>query len=186
VRPEVAEPSRVPGAPRERGHAVLDRERQDRFLDAIDARDMRRLAVRGRPVAALRPPPAPEHGGRHDADLDDTGGFERDQRRPHRDAARVVPRAVDRVEYPASRAATRSAPLLAEDRVVGPLVGEEPPELSLDRAVRLGHRRQVWLRLDRKLRAEARQRDRVRRIGQVQREIEVGAHRADTNAASRG
>ena len=104
------------------------------------------------------------------------------ERRPHRDAARVVPRPVDRVDDPATRARADHAVLFAEDRVVRALLGEYAAQFDLDGAVGLGDRRQVRLRLDRQPGAKVRQRDRVGRVGESKRELEVGAHGADPTA----
>ena len=134
------------------------------------------------PCPPLRPPAARSAGADTTPTWTTPPRLERDQRRPDRDAARVVPGAVDRVDDPAARAGAGGALLLAEDRIVGALVGEQPSELGLDGAIGLGHRGEVGLRLDGEAGAEARQRDRVGRIGESQREIEVGAHGADTSA----
>ena len=120
VRPEVAEAARVPRAPRERRHVVLDRERENGLLDSGDRRDVHGLAVRERTGPALGPPAASKRRRRDDADSHDRVLLERDQRRPHRDPARVVARPVDRVDDPATRARADRALLLTEDRVVGP------------------------------------------------------------------
>ena len=92
------------------------------LLDGRDRGDVDPLSVRERSCSALGPPatcraraPRRRRARRRRSIL------ERDQRRPDRDAARVVPRAVDRVDDPAPRAPARGALLLAQDRVVRPL-----------------------------------------------------------------
>ena len=63
----------------------------------------------------------------------------------------------------------------------GPLAREALADRLLDRAVGLGHRRPVGLRLDEQVaRAKAAERDRIGRIGERESEGEVGAHRAPT------
>ena len=66
------------------------------------------------------------------------------------------------------------AELLAEDRVAGPLGREPLAQRQLDRPVGLGHRRQVGLGLDHQVGGpEARDRDRVGDVGELEREREV-------------
>ena len=79
-------------------------------------RDADRRAVEERAAAARRPPALPERGRRDDADDDLAVALERDQRRPDRQPARVLLRAVDRVEPPAD-VRLLDAELLAGDRL---------------------------------------------------------------------
>ena len=68
----------------------------------------------------------------------------------------------------------RGAVLLADDRVPRTDRGEPLPQRPLDRAVGLGDRGQVRLRLDDEIvRAIAGERDRVGEIGQLERKREV-------------
>ena len=90
----------------------------------------RSIPRRRTPLIPARPTSAAERGRRHHSELHDAVLLERDQRRPDRDPAGVVPRAVDRVEDPATRAGACSALLLSEDRVVGALLREDPAELD--------------------------------------------------------
>ena len=120
-----------------------------------------------------------ERRRRDDAEHDVPVLLERDQRRPHGNPARVVPRPVDRVDDPPAPSRAGRALLLAEDRVAAALGAEHRPQLVLDLAVGLRHRRQVGLRLDDEVTgAEARERDRVRRVREPQRELEIRAHLA--------
>ncbi len=149
------------------------------MLDVADAGDLDRIAVDERARSSLRPPAPAERGGRDDAELDDAVNLERDQGRPDRDPARVVPGAVDRVDDPAAAGSCGDAELLAEHAVLGALAGEALAERLLDRPVGLGHRRPVRLRLDEQVaRAKAAERDRIGRIGEREGEREVGAHRS--------
>ena len=76
-----------------------------------------------------------------------------------------------------ARARAALALLLAEHRVAPPLDREDRPQLRLDCAVGLRHRRRVRFRLhDEIAGAEAGQRDRVGGVRQAEREIEVRAH----------
>jgi hypothetical protein len=118
-----------------------------------------------------------ERGRRHDAQHDPPAFLEGDQARPHRDAARVVARAVDRVDQPASPPRAGLAALLAEDRVAAPLRPEDRAELVLDRLVCLGHRRPVGLRVNDEVTGpEAAERDRVGGVREPQRELEIRGH----------
>ena len=67
--------------------------------------------------------------------------------------------------------------LLAEYAVLGPLRLDAPEEGALDGAIGVGDRRQVGLRLDAQVeRAEARKRDRVGEVGQLEREGQIRVH----------
>ena len=121
--------------------------------------------------------------GRHDAELHDAFRFERDEGRPDRDAARVVARAVDRIDEPAARARALGALLFSQDRVAGAFVGEDAAKLGFDRAIRLGHRSKVGLRLDASPERKRRKRECVGSVGESERELEVGAHASDPSAA---
>ena len=105
--------------------------------------------------------------------------LEREQRRPHRDAANVVLRPVDRIDDPAHLAAV-VASLLAEHALPGPFAGDERPDRLLGRTVRLRHRRQIGLRLHPQVEsAKPPERDRVRGVRRPMREGEIGAHARD-------
>ena len=107
--------------------------------------------------------------------------LEREQRRPHGDSTHVVLRPVDRVDDPAasSGAGVGLPVLLAQDRVAGVELGEPRADRLLSRAVRLGDRRQVRLRVHHEvLREEPIHRDRVCDIRQGERKVEIGGHAA--------
>ena len=84
----------------------------------------------GAPFANAPPPRTahqvrPSAGAEHDPDAHLAVLLEREQRRPHRDAAHVVLGAVDRVDDPAPARQRPSTPeLLAQDRVAGPRPAE--------------------------------------------------------------
>src|SRR6185436_18412223 len=119
-----------------------------RVLGPAYRRDVDDVAPGVRAPATLGPPAAMERGLRDDAEHDAAVLLERDQGRPDGNAARVVPRPVDRVDDPPSPARAGRALLLAEDRVAAALGAEHRPQLVLDLAVGLRHRRQVGLGLD--------------------------------------
>src|SRR5205085_7089008 len=83
--------------PRERARA---RVAERRVLDPTDPGDADRASVREGAAAAGRPPAVAERRRGGDGDREVAVPLERDQRRPDRDPAHVVPRAVDRVDYP--------------------------------------------------------------------------------------
>ena len=125
------------------------------------------------------PPPRSAHqrwpsaGADDDADDDLAVALERDQRRPDRQPARVLLRAVDRVEPPAD-VSLLDAELLACDRLAA-VARDARAQRLLDRAVRLRHRRQVRLRLDAEVeRAVVPHREDVRLVGERERVLEVG------------
>ena len=158
-----ARPARRPGAVErveERASSIRARGRRGR-------RAVREGALAARPPTSAGRAPAPRR--RRDAVL-----LERDQRRPERDPAHVVPGAVDRVEDPA-RPVARRAVLLADHPVPGPLVLDPLSQRALDGAVGLGDRRQVGLRLDAEVRApEPSERDRVGVVREREGEGELG------------
>ena len=175
VLPEVAEAARRPRALREAeeaGPVAAQRGvREDSVFDAGDAGDAQRAPVREGALAAGRPPPLPERRRRHDRDA----SFERDQRGEERDPADVVLRRVDRVDHPV---ALLAALLLAEHRLARPLAPDPLAQRLLDRAVGLGHGGQVGLGLDVQVGGpEARERDRVGDVGELQGEREIRLHR---------
>ena len=181
VGPEVAVAPRVPGVPRERRDRLLEREREHGILDLAYCRDADAIVVDPGPSSPLGVPAAMERRRRDDTEQDLPVLLQRDQGRPHRDPPRVVARAVDRVDDPASAAACRGAELLPEQPVVGTLFREPLSDRRLDGTVGLGHGRQVGLRLDVQIPgAEAPERDRVRRVGEREGQCKVGAHRAPT------
>jgi hypothetical protein len=119
-----------------------------------------------------------EGGCRDDTELDATLNLEGDQARPYRDAPRVVARAVDRVDQPTPAPGTRRARLLAEDRVTASLLVEDVAKLRFDGAIGLGHGRPIGLGLDDEITGtEPMEGDRVGRVREPQRELEVRAHR---------
>ena len=75
--------------------------------------------------------------------------------------------------------------LLAEHGVLGPRLGEQPPQLGLDLTVGFRDGSQVGFRLDRELRAEVGERDCVGSVGQREGQLEVGSHVPD-HSCSRG
>ena len=100
--------------------------------------------------------------------------LERDQRRPDRDPAHEVSRAVDRIDDPA-RGRLVPAALLAEETLARPLLGDHRPQRLLHRAIGVGDGRQVELRVDAEVGgAETRQRKRVGEVGELVREGEIG------------
>ena len=109
-------------------------------------------------------------------DVDPAVALEREQRRPRRDAAHVVPRAVDRVDDPA-RGAAVVAELLAEHALAVRARATRSRMASSAARSASRDRRQVGLRLDSQVeRAEPRERDRVGGIGKLVREAKIGAH----------
>ena len=177
VAPEVPVPAGVPGAPGEAGDGLLEGEAEHGVLRMPHGRDVDTVAAGVRAAAALRPPAAVERRCRDDAEDDAAVLLERDEGGPDGDPARVVPRAVDRVDDPAPPSGARRALLLAEDRIAAALLAEHRADLVLDGAVGFGHRRQVGLRLDDEVaRPEAAERDRIRRVREPKRELEVRAH----------
>jgi hypothetical protein len=165
----------MPAAVRELGQRLLEREAEDSVLDPLHAGDVDRLAACVRAGAAHGPPAPPECRGGDDPEPQRTPLLERDQRRPDRNPTGVVARAVDRVDDPAALAGAARPELLAEDAVGGPGRGETCAQVALDGAVGLGDGRQVGLRLDGEVGGpEARQRDRVGRVRELEREREVG------------
>jgi hypothetical protein len=130
------------------------------------------VAVRA--LAARRPPALAERRRGGDPDNRPAVSLERDQRRPDRDPADEVPRAVDRVDDPA-RGGLLAAALFAEEALARPTLRDRGPQRLLDRTVGVRDRRQVGLLIDAQVRgAEARQRERVGEVGELVREGEVG------------
>ena len=148
VRPEVAVAARVPRVPSQRRDRLLERERQHSVLDLPHRGDADTVVVHPGTATALGVPAAVKGGRRDDAEAELAVLLERDQRRPDRDPARVVPCAVDRIDDPPAAAAAEGAELLAEQAVIRALDREPLPDHRLDRPVGLGHRGQVGLRLD--------------------------------------
>jgi hypothetical protein len=129
------------------------------------------VAVRA--LAAGRPPALAQRRRGRDPERRAAVPLERDQRRPDRDPADEVPRAVDRVDDPA-RVGLAAAALLAEEALAGAPLDDRRPQRLLDRAVGVRDRRQVGLLVDPEIRgAEARQRERVGEVGELVREGEV-------------
>jgi signal transduction histidine kinase len=134
-----------------------------------------------RALASRRPPPLAERGRGCQADERAAVALERDERRPDRDPADEVPRAVDRIDDPA-RVRLLAAALLAEEALAGAAFGDLAAERLLDGAVSVRDRRQVGLRVDPEVGgAEPRQRDRVGEVGELVRE---GKIRVDGGAYS--
>jgi len=183
VRPEVAERPRPPDSfgQRDQGVAVPAGERrirQERVVDRGDAGDVEttRTGRAGCPraVAASGPPSAIQSGRGHDAEDDHVVDPQCDQRRPDGDAANVVLRPVDRVDDPRALAGAGRTGFLADDRVVRPFGGEGSPYGVFDRAIRVGDGGQVGLGLDEQVGGEeAREAQRVRRVGEGMREREI-------------
>ena len=105
------------------------------------------------------------------------GVGQRDQRRPHRDAADEVGRSVDRVDDPPPRrrGVADQAVLLAEQAVAGRCAATSAADGRLRLAVGLGDLRVVGLPVEaeRSL-VVVRQRDRIGDVGEVEAEREVG------------
>ena len=135
-----------------------------------------------RSPSAKAPSPRSAHQRRPSAGAETTptvtraGLLERDQCRPHGHsrARSCASRRSDRRSSAASRCRRRPPPHRARRPSAAPRRASS--DLGLDRAVGLGDRRQVRLRLERDARAEAAERQRVRGIGELERELEVGAH----------
>jgi len=186
VRPEVAERPRPPDPLGQRDEAVAvvaapageRRIRQERVVDRGDSGDVEttRTGRAGCPraVAASGPPSAVKGRRGHDAEDDRVVDPQRDQRRPDGDATDEVLRPIDGVDDPGAFAGAGRAGFLADDRVVRPFGGEGSPYGVFDRAVRVGDRGQVGLGLDEQIGGEeAREAERVCRVGQGMREHKV-------------
>jgi hypothetical protein len=82
------------------------------------------VAVRA--LAARRPPALAQRGRRGDADNRAAVPLERDERRPDRDPADEVPRAVDRIDDPAG-VRLLAAALLAQEAFARPPLCDRGP-----------------------------------------------------------
>ena len=110
--------------------------------------DTEPLAVEEGAAAAARGVELAGDGIVDDADRDLAMLLERDQRRPDRDVAHEVLRAVDGIDDPARRDIPGAAELLAEEPVLGERPAEDLDDRAFGFAVRLGHRRRVRLQDD--------------------------------------
>ena len=182
VHPEVAEAPRDPAPLGEREEPVGDspprelaraRVAERRVLDPADRGDVDPAVVAVGALAARRPPALAERRGGRDADHRPAVALERDERRPDRDPADEVPRAVDRVDDP-TRVRLLAAALLAEEALGRPPLCDRRPQRLLDRVVGVRDGRQVGLLVDTQIRgAEPRQRERVGEVGELVREGEI-------------
>ena len=172
--------------------AVTDEYASCRVLDPRDLRHAHELAVAPRATTASCPPPRAERRRRDHPERELAVDFEREQRRPHRQAAGVPLGAVDRIDDPAARRAdARLALLLTEHGVVGSGARELGPDHGLDRAVGFGDGREVGLGLDHEvLGAEPGQAQAVGRIGELERErkvlFEIGVGSDGAECSERG
>ena len=177
VGPEVPVGPRVPGLMREARQRPLEREAEDSVLDAPDRRDVDAVAAGIGARASLGPPAPAEGRSRDEAHTELAVLLERDQRRPHGHAARVVASAVDGVDDPPASARAAGTVLLAEHRVPWPLAPQSLSDRRLHGGVRLGHGGRVGLRAhDEVARPEACRRDRVGGVCEGVGEREVGRH----------
>ena len=132
------------------------------------ARDVRAATARGPVALAERRHLADSNG---DAAVD----LERDERAPAGSARRETQRAVDGVDDPAARPAAGFAALFPEERVARPLARDDRTNRVLGGFVDLGYEAAVGFVAARERAAEARHRDRTRRVGESMRECEVRA-----------
>ena len=103
-----------------------------------------------------------------------------DQRRPRLVATHEAPRAVDRIDDPAPGRVpiADDSELLADDRVVGAFCTDALAGVAFDGPVRLGHRRQVRLRVDLEIvGTKPLHGDAVGDVCQLEREGKVVSHR---------
>jgi hypothetical protein len=147
VLPEVPERAGVPGRRLERDQIAPVGGGDGGVGEVGDSGDANPLAVPERALPPACPPAVSERGRRDDSARDLFFTLERDQGRPDRDAAREVPRPVDRVDDPPDRSAVVSL-LLAEDAFAGPALGDPVAERTLDGPVGVRDRCQVRLRVD--------------------------------------
>lgn len=188
VLPEVAESAHAPhvvgqGDQRVAVAAVPPaRQRRERHrgmghvthLGHMDAGGMIHVRAHVRTAVAQREPAGVQVRGRHHADDDAVAVLQADQRGPHRHAAHEVLRAVDRVDDPAPAGGVLLAELLAVDRVVGALGGQNVTDGALRGAVGVADRRMVGLLLHPKVQgAEPLGRDRVGGVGHAQGQQQV-------------
>src|ERR1700693_5156720 len=97
-----------------------------------------------------------------------------DQRCPDRDTVGVVDRPVDGVEDPAPLTLRVATELLADDLLPRAQALQRVTKRLFGGAVGVGHRRAVGLGVDAQIRrTEARQRDRIGDVGELQRDLEV-------------
>ncbi len=163
--------------PRATGTGLLERKREHRVLDPAHGGDAEAVAAAPGSAPALGVPAAAERRGR-DARRAAPVRPPRARSASPRRGSRARSSACRRSGRRSSGGALGRAVLLAEHGVAGALGCEERAERRLDRAVGVGHRRQVGLRLDDEVTgAEARERDRVGHVGEPQGEVEVGRTR---------
>ena len=114
--------------------------------------------------------------GHHDLAI----ALEGDQRRPRLIAADKAPGPVDRVHHPppGGVAIADDAELLADERVVGPLIADALADVGLDRPICLGHGGEVRLRVDLEVVSpEPLHRDSVGHVSELEGEREIVCHR---------
>ena len=124
-----------------------------------------------------------ERRRRGDAEDDAAVALEGEQRRPDRYAAGEVLCPVDRVDDPADTAVRVAALLFSEDVLARTLPCDPLAHHLLDRSVGVRDRAQVGLRLDVQVdRAEARHRQRVGYVCELECEREVGVDAPETTS----
>jgi secondary thiamine-phosphate synthase enzyme len=176
VLPEIAERPGVPGGGLDREEVAPMRRRDRRVGETGYPGNADPVAVAKRVLPACCPPAVAERRSRDDPADSFSLALQRDQCRPHGDAAREVLRPIDRVDDPSDRAPVVTL-LLTEDALARTARGDPLPQCALDRPVRVRDRRQVGLGVDvQVVRAKARQAERVGQVGKFEGEGEVGGY----------
>ena len=111
------------------------------------------MRARERALAPLRPPTTPKSRGRDGSELHGTIHLQSEQRRPHRDPAHEVDRAVDRVDEPTASPAPGAPHLFTKDRISWPFAGDQLTDRGLGRPVGFSDRGRVSFGLDRERRS---------------------------------
>jgi hypothetical protein len=181
VLPEVAETAGPTGAAQQRDEWLQQPELRPSGAERHAQLGVAQFADVADLVAtpARCPPAASERRRRHDAD---DGAVlpvcERDQRRPHGDAAHEAGRAVDRIDHPTPRRSgcALDAVLFTQHRVLGARSDDPFGEQRLGAAVRFGDLGVVVLPSEREvLVLEPGQREGVGELGQFEGEVELAS-----------
>lgn len=176
VLPEITERPGVPGGGLDREEVAPMRRRDRRVGETGYPGNADPVAVAKRVLPACCPPAVAERRSRDDPADSFSLALQRDQCRPHGDAAREVLRPIDRVDDPSDRAPVVTL-LLTEDALARTARGDPLPQCALDRPVGVRDRRQVGLGVDvQVVRAKARQAERVGQVGKFEGEGEVGGY----------